>query len=314
MDLSIRYNRSTTHIEGIPACTPGTGEERGGVVGYYAQSACAGLTRSGYKMAYGDTGFTTATEALKAARANASASGRKLCANCEKAAKWAASCEVDTESEEFQAEKARVDTELEESNRRYKELEAARKAEAEAPAIDDHAAVAQIRANIEAEEEERAAARRARNRCNYAPAQADATEARRQEATAEPRTAKATKVRKATEAELWKEEREAAEPKPEPFTFEYDATAGILIAAALREKAEVHRREAREYRKSNGPMRTFYVEKARIEDNNAQLLEDAADKIHKPVKAALAEDMGRAIDRANKPFHGQVKDAIRLKW
>lgn len=171
MNLSIRYNRSTTHIEGIPACTPGTGEERGGVVGYYAQSACAGLTRSGYKMAYGDTGFTTATEALKAARANASASGRKLCANCEKAAKWAASCEVDTESEEFQAEKARVDAELEESNRRYKELEAARKAAAEAPTMDDHAAaVARMRANREAEEEKRAAARRARNRTNYAPA------------------------------------------------------------------------------------------------------------------------------------------------
>lgn len=37
--------------------------------------------------------------------------------------------------------------------------------------IDDHAAaVAQMRANIDAEEEERAAARRARNRTNYAPA------------------------------------------------------------------------------------------------------------------------------------------------
>lgn len=49
---------------------------------------------------------------------------------------------------------------------------------AEAPSVDnipggiyDHAAaVAQMRANIDAEEEEKAAARRARNRCNYAPA------------------------------------------------------------------------------------------------------------------------------------------------
>lgn len=39
------------------------------------------------------------------------------------------------------------------------------------PAIDAHAtAVAQMRANIDAEDEDRAAARRARNRTNYAPA------------------------------------------------------------------------------------------------------------------------------------------------
>lgn len=44
-------------------------------------------------------------------------------------------------------------------------------APAPTPTIDDHAAaVAQLRANREAEEEERAAARRARNRTNYAPA------------------------------------------------------------------------------------------------------------------------------------------------
>lgn len=49
--------------------------------------------------------------------------------------------------------------------------EVAPEPEAETPAIDDHtAAVAQMRANIDAEEEERAAARRARNRTNYAPA------------------------------------------------------------------------------------------------------------------------------------------------
>lgn len=138
-----------------------------------------------------------------------------------------------------------------------------------------------------------------------------------QQPKAAPRTPKATKVRKATEAELWKEEREAAEPKPAPFTFEYDATAGILIAAALREKAKTHRDAAKGYRTNAGlgtQLQDFYIELARIQDNNAQLLEDAADAIHGPVKTALAEDMGRAIDRADKSFHGQVKDAIGLKW
>lgn len=44
--------------------------------------------------------------------------------------------------------------------------------------VDDHAAaVARMRANREAEEEERAAARRARNRTNYAPATEVATQA-----------------------------------------------------------------------------------------------------------------------------------------
>lgn len=46
-------------------------------------------------------------------------------------------------------------------------------AEQAAPAVHDHAAaVAQLRANIDAEEEQKAAARRARNRSNYAPAPA----------------------------------------------------------------------------------------------------------------------------------------------
>lgn len=47
--------------------------------------------------------------------------------------------------------------------------EAAPEPQAEAPAVDEHAAaVARMYANIDAEEERRAAARRARNRTNYA--------------------------------------------------------------------------------------------------------------------------------------------------
>jgi hypothetical protein len=79
------------------------------------------------------------------------------------------------------------------------------------------------------------------------------------------------------------------------FTFTYDATAGILIAAALREKAETHRMEAREYRKATGSMSAFYAVQATRAHNNAKLLEDAADAIHAPVKAALAADMDTAL-------------------
>lgn len=358
MSITIRYNGSSIHLQGIAASTPYTGngdDNETGVVAYYAESACGSLTRNGSRMVVGHS-FETATEALKEAHAMAGyRHGLKVCKNCEKAAQLSA------------------------------ETETPEAPEAEAPAVDDHAAVAKMRANIDAEEEERAAARRARNRTNYAPDSKSRTEETTeiedrmtimnefqvqkrnggvvhtgyehagfissgcgaghshnqgldnvtrtwvkvdaavtckrclknraaQQPKAEPQTTKATKVRKATEAELWKEERKAAEPKPAPFTFEYDATAGILIAAALRGKAKDERRTATEYRKARGQLSAFYAEQARDADHRAQLLEDAADAIHGPVKTALAEDMGRAIDRADKPFHGQVKDAIGLTW
>jgi hypothetical protein len=86
MELHIKYNRTTIHIEGLTEQTTGGGEVRGSVVTYYAQSACAGLTRSGYNMAYGNIGFTSASDALTDARSKADATGRKLCKSCEKAA------------------------------------------------------------------------------------------------------------------------------------------------------------------------------------------------------------------------------------
>lgn len=181
------------------------------------------------------------------------------------------------------------------------------KPSAESPAVDEHAAaVARMRANREAEEEERAAARRARNRTNYAPAPVLMIDAET--------SPKADEFRP-------QGERKAADstpPKPEPFTFEYGATAGILIASALLEKAQAHRKAAKGYR-SNAALGTglkdFYAEQARLADNNAKLLEDAADAIHAPVKAALAEDMGKAIDRAEeRPFHRKLQDAIGFKF
>lgn len=144
MSITIRYNGSSIHLQGIAASTPYTGngdDNETGVVAYYAESACGALTRNGYRMVVGHS-FETATEALKEAYAMASyRHGLKVCKNCEKAAQLSA------------------------------ETETPKTPEAEAPAMDDHAAaVARIRANIDAEEEERAAARRARNRVNYDPA------------------------------------------------------------------------------------------------------------------------------------------------
>jgi hypothetical protein len=82
------------------------------------------------------------------------------------------------------------------------------------------------------------------------------------------------------------------------FTFTYDATEGILTAAALRQQAKEHRREASEYRKATGSMASFYAVQAIRADNRAQLLEDAADAIHAPVKKALAADMDAALRNA----------------
>jgi hypothetical protein len=85
MSYTIRYNRSSNHIQGLTEATQSSGEERGGVVGYYAQSACAGLTRSGRSMGTGQS-YDTVQDALTAARSNAAAAGRKVCKSCEKAA------------------------------------------------------------------------------------------------------------------------------------------------------------------------------------------------------------------------------------
>lgn len=276
MSYTIRYNRSTTHIEGCDAATQSTGEERGGVVEYYAQSACGSLTRYGHSMAVGKT-YEDAAEALEAGRANAAASGRKFCKNCEIAAKWAvANAPFDPESDEFKAEKKRVNDELiarsEAAKTKYANLSPTAQALAEAGDARDEA----MQAAYDAEGTDREA---------YADAKYEAADAAHKAASRAHRAA-----RRAYGDDV----------KPEPFTFEYDAMAGILIADALREKAKTHRDAAKGYR-TNADLGTglqgFYAEQARLADNNAQLLEDAADKIHKPVKAALANDMAHAIER-----------------
>lgn len=78
------------------------------------------------------------------------------------------------------------------------------------------------------------------------------------------------------------------------FTFTYDAMAGVLIADALREKAEAERLEAdRNYQNGTG-----YEELVRTGLNRAKLFEDAAEAIHTPVRAALAANMGEALRKA----------------
>jgi hypothetical protein len=77
--FSIRYNRTTNHIDGIEVRTPEAGEERGGVVPYYAQNACGVITRG--TLAQGKS-FDSLADALE----NARKGGRKLCKKCEAAA------------------------------------------------------------------------------------------------------------------------------------------------------------------------------------------------------------------------------------
>ena len=79
-----------------------------------------------------------------------------------------------------------------------------------------------------------------------------------------------------------------------PFTFEYDATEGVLIAAALREKADAEIDEARQ-RDQSPVMKGYGAEQAR---NRAQLFRNAADAIHAPVQEALASDMDAALRKA----------------
>ena len=75
------------------------------------------------------------------------------------------------------------------------------------------------------------------------------------------------------------------------FTFTYDATTGILIAAALRKAAKLDELEAGRLERMNQPG----SDQAR---NRAKLFEDAAEAIHAPVRAALAANMGEALRKA----------------
>jgi hypothetical protein len=107
--------------------------------------------------------------------------------------------------------------------------------------------------------------------------------------------------------------------KAKSFTFEYDASEGVLIAAALRDKALVERELAKSYRTNaeypGSTLVKFYNEQARIADNRAKLLEDAADRLHKPVREAISKAVANAIpDEPEPKFHRQVKDAIGLRW
>jgi hypothetical protein len=82
--FTIKYNRSTYHIDGIPTRTKSTGGDTGtGAVAYYAETTCGALTRG--RLADGGTGEDLA-EVLSLAAMRASNRGAKLCKNCEKAA------------------------------------------------------------------------------------------------------------------------------------------------------------------------------------------------------------------------------------
>lgn len=87
---------------------------------------------------------------------------------------------------------------------------------------------------------------------------------------------------------------------PKPFTFKYDATGGILIASALREKAEAETTEAEELETlafGGGPETDFHELKALQARNRARVLQEAADDIRKTVHNALVEDFDKAFKR-----------------
>lgn len=79
---TVKANRRTVHIAGLQERTAGTGAENGGVVSYYAQSACAGLTRSGQRMEALGSYDDLATALKRAEQATYSISGRKVCKTC----------------------------------------------------------------------------------------------------------------------------------------------------------------------------------------------------------------------------------------
>ncbi|MFE5621715.1 hypothetical protein ACFQ8S_06835 [Streptomyces virginiae] len=91
MTYTVRYTRGTNHIEGVAERTV-SGKDSADSVGYYAQSACATLTRSGATM-----GVSKSFESLADALAHARIVGqRAVCKRCEAAAEAAIAAEAAT--------------------------------------------------------------------------------------------------------------------------------------------------------------------------------------------------------------------------
>lgn len=89
------------------------------------------------------------------------------------------------------------------------------------------------------------------------------------------------------------------------FTFKYDATTGVLIAAALRSQADdesknaqAHVIDAQASADTGDGMETYCIAQAQLARNRAALLRSAADDIAIPVQSVLAADMGEALRKA----------------
>jgi hypothetical protein len=107
MSITIRYNRSSVHIEGLETLVTGGGNDMGSHISNYSYSTCPALTRYATTMGYlSETvelrnaedptipvgrvkrskvvrEFETAAEALEAAREYVSIHGGKVCLKCE---------------------------------------------------------------------------------------------------------------------------------------------------------------------------------------------------------------------------------------
>ncbi|MFC9432699.1 hypothetical protein [Nocardia sp. NPDC057030] len=83
---TIVYNGSSVHIKGLEIRTTGKGQESGGVVSYYAKSACPALSRTGARFSTSVTIQDDVAEALRVATGTASAMNNNMCAKCQKAA------------------------------------------------------------------------------------------------------------------------------------------------------------------------------------------------------------------------------------
>jgi len=85
---TVKSNRTSYHIDGIPTRTNSTGEDNGsGAVPYFAESVCGSLTRGAkYGFQIGQQSEDLA-EILKAAQLSADIHNMKMCSNCAKAAR-----------------------------------------------------------------------------------------------------------------------------------------------------------------------------------------------------------------------------------
>lgn len=109
MTYTVRYSRATNHLDGLHTRSKGSGDENGGVVGYYPESTCAQISKGGLAVGKSFESLSAAVAWMKIP------GGRNACKRC------LAAAEAELEALTVEAEKAVAEIHADERRERFAE-------------------------------------------------------------------------------------------------------------------------------------------------------------------------------------------------